>query len=679
VARRKAALGLTALLLALLLATVWLASSTTGRVGPAGPGGDNGDPPLEQVTWLRIPLLDEAGETEKASQSGVPSLQATRDQVEAVRLNQVRGDRTGAEVRALAVSPTGSLWVATSRGVSRLADGEFHRYTSKDTLPSDQVFALGVTANGVAAATAGGLVWFNDPSPSAPGEAYSRPVLLDDTGPVPSVFTYQGRLWFAVSPPGKNSDVKAFSLDRRGRLQDAEGRLLKASGQAAGADSLPPIESHTLSKPIRKLLPGPGGRFVCERPGDKWWALDAGTFELAKSALPDEKKPLAALVSRAQVWALTKQYLQSSLEDPDPRPFAPDEKGRAGCLAPSRDDRLVWVGREGTLWQVDTAADPQHPRVRRRVALPPDVIPTAVAEDFLGRLWVGSNKGLLMADPLRSRPVLVPATGEGKLPERVQPRQAAGFSSGGAPWVEAGPELLLLDSEARPSGKLGLPAGRLDEALVGRPTFVLTSRGVFGEKVGGGWEKLAPAPTPKLAPAPPRSQRDRDLIRRANDGEPAASRVPRRLPPGRALLGYAGGRLVVPFEEGSRQGVRALDPKALSRSLSVFHRPGVERVSSVAVDPLTGDLLALVERPQQPGDHPFAEVSPVAEDLRIEESFKKSISGEFRRLVATPGDGGALYLVGNHEIWRRDQRSRWELHLDAEQGNRVTHFVGSVG
>ncbi|MCP4624040.1 MAG: hypothetical protein GY850_10970, partial [bacterium] len=69
----------------------------------------------------------------------------------------------GDEIRDVALGPTGSIWVATNRGLSKLVDGKFRHFTTKNGMRGNQIYSLAATGCGIVAGTRNGLVLIADP------------------------------------------------------------------------------------------------------------------------------------------------------------------------------------------------------------------------------------------------------------------------------------------------------------------------------------------------------------------------------------------------------------------------------------------------------------------------------------------------------------------------------------
>jgi hypothetical protein len=252
--RRYLAVGLLVVLPAVLLHALSLGTGSFGRVGAQEVRPPNaGDLVPERVAWLGV---------------GKPFAPPSKDINDPLPPDPpVVGTSTfapvGDEIRGLTVGPTGALWVATDRGLSKLANGTFHHYTRKQGLPDDQVYAVAATECGVVAGTQNGLVWLADPEPAS--SAAPPQFALGDF--VTSVAIRMGKIWFLarnrqahqardVAPSAGSAAIKSLALDHKGHPGAA------------------PPETEFLADRIRSLLPGQRGKFFFESSPGKWQEFD---------------------------------------------------------------------------------------------------------------------------------------------------------------------------------------------------------------------------------------------------------------------------------------------------------------------------------------------------------------------------------------------------------------------
>lgn len=275
----------------------------------------------------------------------------------------------GEEIRSLAIGPSGALWVATSKGLSRLSEGKFRHFTRAEGLPDEQVYALAATQDAVLAATREGLVRFADPMPPA-SEAE---VLVSHF--VPAVFLWGNEIWTGWNE-GRYSYIGKWLL-----------------GEKSRPSLLPPL----INTQIRRLLPFRDGRLLY-RTTQEWYSLD--TTEHPQPRKWSGPEPVTALSTQKGTLVLTTSTL--SLQESGPTAGEPRSihRGRGfSCLAPARRPNSVWLCSKRYLEEIDL----DRPGVIvRSIRLPTGAQPTAVAEDLLGRLWLGTSNGLLVADPQRS-------------------------------------------------------------------------------------------------------------------------------------------------------------------------------------------------------------------------------------------------------------------------------------
>lgn len=321
---------------------------------------NNGDLEAETVSWLRVVAGGELGPA-------------------------------GKEIRDLAIGPLGSLWVATNRGLSCLVNGRFQHFTSANLLPDNQVFKIAATSKGIAVATKGGLVWL-----SVAGSTVQKANLLTQGFITSLVMTQEeghAVLWFLKTKAGANSKI--------GRIDFKDGNPVIAS-----------YKMETLDERIRKILPGDNEGLLCQDPRRRWGWLNTkrisekisrNTKRISEKARFDVS---GAIHWNDTLYFLTRKRLHVLKRDdkwPD-TDFIDLELGSgAAAIALGHNNESLWISRSGSLWQLNSALEFEH-----RFLLPSKIEPTAIAEDLLGRLWIGGPNGLFMTDRQRSTTVLQP-------------------------------------------------------------------------------------------------------------------------------------------------------------------------------------------------------------------------------------------------------------------------------
>ncbi len=176
-------------------------------------------------------------------------------------------------------------------------------------------------------------------------------------------------------------------------------------------------------------------------------------------------------------------------------------------LAPGNIRDRTWLVRRGEASELDLKTG----RRVRTVSLPIAAMPTAFVEDHLGRLWVGTSRGLFVADPRRTIRLVTerdePAvekpsagatrevegtTGLGTVETRP-PRPAGAFAADGRFWVggDRRPDVFDRDGARKGSFKykgtpLKPPENRVSSALLVDRTVLATMTG--GYYVGEGGE-----------------------------------------------------------------------------------------------------------------------------------------------------------------------------------------------
>jgi signal transduction histidine kinase/ligand-binding sensor domain-containing protein/HPt (histidine-containing phosphotransfer) domain-containing protein/ActR/RegA family two-component response regulator len=233
-------------------------------------------------------------------------------------------------IRALAEDGGGNLWIATyGGGVSRFADGRFTALTRREGLPSDNVRAL--------AFDPAGDLWI--------GTVESGLCRL-----------HAGRLTTWTTKDGLSSDsIWSIRATRAGEVW---------IGTYRGLD---------------RLAPHDGGRFTPFAPAD----LAAGTV---RAILEDRQ---------GNLWIATDRGLHRFR---DGRATA---RSASGFLA-SDSVRSLYEDREGSLWigsdgGLDRLKDEKFLVIGTREGLSHDNV-WALYEDHRGRVWIGTHRGLNVLD-----------------------------------------------------------------------------------------------------------------------------------------------------------------------------------------------------------------------------------------------------------------------------------------
>jgi ligand-binding sensor domain-containing protein len=368
---------------------------------------------------------------------------------------------SGDAIHALALAPaTGALWVATSAGLSRLYDGAFQHFGAG----GGQVLAIATTPAGVAAATNDGLYWLDDPPADG---ANARRIMA---GRVPSVVRIGRRLYVAVvTGPGEPARLRSIELDESFAPAPGEQRGDDLSGVGV----------------VRSLSGAGADVMLIEQRDSQPRVFDPS----ASGPAPAEGAPLALL-----------PFGESA-----PRTIAVDASGipwfyrgarRAGDpsaaidfarLAPGRAKDEVLLARQGFVerWKVSGES---FTRVAGYKLPDPDLRPTAIAEDGAGRIFVGTERGLRVTDPVRGRPLRCPD------PREIKPADApAGFTDDGRVWLGGSDELRVLHPDGREQRLRNIASGPVLDASVGDETLVATEAGVL-RLDGGAWKPLSPEP-----------------------------------------------------------------------------------------------------------------------------------------------------------------------------------------
>ncbi|MCP4113156.1 MAG: hypothetical protein GY749_47775 [Desulfobacteraceae bacterium] len=283
------------------------------------------------------------------------------------------------EIQDLAIGPSGSLWVATNRGLSRLSGGKFRHFTRKNGMPHDQVFTVISGKRGVFAGTKGGLVWFDD---LAPSKEILPEIIKGTKGAVTSIFECENGFIFLISPQYENSRIGILTLNRDKRPPEM----------------LPKI-SETNTR-IRRLLPAGRNQFYCQVQGRQWIQVEltensGNLLDVTVGNISD--LPIVDVVGIGnEKLILTEDKLlrQTDSQSPQSLPVPGSEDNTDGFLALNYDGTGIWFGKKNNLWLLNSLTGEKL----RYFKLPRSVATKSIAEEPNGRLWVGTeNNGLFMS------------------------------------------------------------------------------------------------------------------------------------------------------------------------------------------------------------------------------------------------------------------------------------------
>lgn len=290
----------------------------------------------------------------------------------------------GHEIQDLTIGPSGALWVATNSGLSRFSEGKFRHFTRKNGMPHDQILTVVAAGRGILAGTREGLVWFDD---LASFEDIS-PVPIDTQGAVNSIFEFQNKFLFLITPLDGDSKIGSITFNQNGVPGTTNRSLYRF-------DTL-----------VRRMLPGGRSWLLCQNqkqhwkigrlPNDSTHKSDPLILEDFRNISPVDVKRIGdeiLMLTEDEVRLYSKDIAspQSSL-----MLLNFDEKDSQSFWDNTGDGSQIWLGRQNNLWLIN----PVNGAKLKYLKLLSGTQPQAIAEEPNGRLWVGTKKnGLLLAVP----------------------------------------------------------------------------------------------------------------------------------------------------------------------------------------------------------------------------------------------------------------------------------------
>jgi ligand-binding sensor domain-containing protein len=272
---------------------------------------------------------------------------------------------TSLPVQEIVRGPSGDIWVLADRSVYRISHGTARR---ADIGLSDSVTSLAPTPAGMFFGTAAGLFWLDEMGgATAAVVVHQKPVSWAAVG--------TEDLWFGS--PRQPAAIFRFQLNTDGRPKKPAQFSPLEYGSVGRIRRV--IVPHT-----RKLLALDPDFHVVVLPRDASSAvqrLPLNYDEAFQSAAITGGSPYL-LTSKRLLRIQAEGAIQSSSNEADGIAIAPAY--REG----------MWILRHGSA----KLFDPRKKEVTlAQIALPSRLRPTAIAEDSVGRLWLGTETGLFMA------------------------------------------------------------------------------------------------------------------------------------------------------------------------------------------------------------------------------------------------------------------------------------------
>lgn len=273
----------------------------------------------------------------------------------------------GKSISGLAVNPiTGTLWVGSNKGLSAFRDGRFKHFSRKPVL------SLAVTSNGVAAGTSKGMVWV----PESFDLSAKTELRIPEELVVSSVFLQNKRLWVYTT---KRNDFtgKLFSFPIQNGIPIWDRKF----------------KNHLLPGRVDGILPAGSDLFYTFDRQLQWHKKRINgefTKKLEKLQLPIH----TTLVTKFGTVIVQGSKVKFKGNDGKTVEIIKDITDSSAVLGIRPDKNRFWVASTGVAIEYNLPGGKEN----RRIKLPDQLHPTAITEDFLGRLWVGSGNGLMVAD-----------------------------------------------------------------------------------------------------------------------------------------------------------------------------------------------------------------------------------------------------------------------------------------
>lgn len=367
-----------------------------------------------------------------------------------------RGGGETEEIRQIRVGAAGGLWVLTSRGLGRMGDGIYRNLRGPSALPSEQIFGLTTHAYGIVVATRNGLFALRD----IPPPAEQQPLQLVE-GLIHAVVSRGDQISYLKRETDGSSLLGQLYLDANGKIRD--------------------VQEHVQNTPQRALLSLGQGRVLWQSQTQDWLATLPDHYEAHALAFPGSDDSPDLLASVGDLALSPKGLIRFGASDSGDLVY-PFTGGPAQALALGRDDQHFWIAQDGKLLRM-TATRGGAIEVEETYAGPPrepDI--RALAEDDAGQLWLGTSKGLYMADPVRAHLVnLAPAAKNPRassMPQQLALKDlpvghhrvnTMSFAQNGGVWLlKDDGKVIPYDEALQPGQPLVFP-GDIYEAKISRP------------------------------------------------------------------------------------------------------------------------------------------------------------------------------------------------------------------
>jgi diguanylate cyclase (GGDEF)-like protein len=407
----------------------------------------------------------------------------------------------GGQVRALAESADGALWVASNGGLSRVEGRVVRRFGRDDGLFDGAVRALAFDAGGAPIVASGNalLRWDGERFAALDGgdAAGSVVAITRQGGSIVAGTASRGLLRLGGGHPAEVfGRAEGLANDRVVSLMvDREGSLWVGTSRGLQRFAAMPVRNITSRDGlgdayVRTLLETPDGRlFIGGLSGLYRWESGRATPVLDAAGQAIDSVLSLALAADGSLWVGTyttglRRVRNGAVE---PRSATPQPAGDAEIrgLVEDRPGRL-WVGTNAGLFRLEGG---QVTAYTRADGLPSEHV-RRLFVDARGVLWVATNLGLARFEQERFQAIDVSAANDARTVFAIDGRDD------GSLWLATDRGLVLLGADGRARGvgtAEGLPPSTLFEVMAddGGDLWVDSNRGVgrIGAASLAGWLK----------------------------------------------------------------------------------------------------------------------------------------------------------------------------------------------